>query len=346
MSSGNPSETRFPSSRRESSVPPGLGGIARCRCRAVLVMVAISSAHLDGGVAVAQDVDKGGKAAPVRLAPRGPVKITDRQFDRWVFLNEMDSDMARQLAEARLSSRIAFVDLICGISPEQRRKLEVAGRGEIKAFFDDLAQLRAKVRSAGKDVEELDRLGVEVRRQAMSYLQLGSLDSRFSKVLRATIDREQSDRYRERWDEVRLLRYQSRVEWVCLTLQKNHDFSVGERFRLVVVMLEETRPLRVFGPGDYYGVMCQAARIPEQRIRPIFFQDADWRALQAEFDDARRRERFLRDSGCLPEDPPAGHAARAEAPRDGGGHVGVQSGAVGNTDPANDHPSAREKRAS
>ena len=346
MSSRNPSETRLPSSRPESSGMPRPGGIATHRCRAVIVMIAIASTHLGGGVAVGQDVDKGGKAAPARPIPLRAFPITDRLFDRWVFPKEMDIDTARRLAEARLRSRIAFVDLICGISPEQRRKLEVAGQGEIKAFFDNLAQFRARVRSAGYDIEELDRLGVEVRRQAMFYLQLGSDGSRFSKVLRATLDREQSARYRERWDEVRLLQYQSRVEWVCVTLQKNHAYSVGERFRLVVVMLEETRPLRVFGPGDYYGVMCQAARIPEPRIRPIFFQDEDWRALQAEFDDARRRERFLRDSGCLPEDPPAGNSARVEAPRDGGGHVGIQSGAVGSTDPANDPSTAREKRTS
>ena len=101
--------------------------------------------------------------------------------------------------------------------------------------------------------------------------------SMFGKVLGMTLDPEQADRYRRNRDDARLSRHQSRVEWVALTLQKNLSLSDGQRVRLLSVLLEETRPPQRFGPSDYYGIMYQASRIPETRLRPIF-AEAEWRA--------------------------------------------------------------------
>ena len=86
-----------------------------------------------------------------------------------------------------------------------------------------------------------------------------------------------------------------------MTLQKGLSLSDGQRIRILCVLLEETRPPRRFGPIDYYGIMYQASRIPESRLRPIF-SDREWDAFRREIDEARRREGELRESGYLPEE--------------------------------------------
>ena len=46
-----------------------------------------------------------------------------------------DPDGARRRLESRLKSRIEQIDRVCKLTPEQRNKLNVAGRGDIKRAF-------------------------------------------------------------------------------------------------------------------------------------------------------------------------------------------------------------------
>jgi hypothetical protein len=299
--------------------------------------------------AAAQEADEPADEAAAQAPPvrRRAVRYSDRQIDRWLFDKDGDAGTARRLGEARLRSRIAFIDQVCGLSRDQCRKLEVAGRGDIKLYFDQIEELRAKIRLGEDNIDRLAQMAVDVRQQgAMLRLELFGDQSKLSKVLRATLDPEQFTRYERRWDENLLLRHQSRVEWVCLTLQKNLALGEGERVRLLAVLLEETRPPRAFGRWDHYGIMYQASYIPEDKLRPIFLRPSDWRSLRTQFDEARRQESMLRESGALPEDRPAWETVRAHPPegkRAPGGHA---SGSMGRTDSRGGPLSPREGRAS
>jgi hypothetical protein len=257
-------------------------------------LVADRPAHAQGGAEEQEE-----KPAPA-LGRGRAVQVSDRQFDRWIFASDGGADSARMLTESRLKSRIGYVDHLCGLNQIQRKKLEVAGRGDIKRFFDRVEEKRNQLHHGEMRQAELIQEMTEVQKMGRDYRSTIFNDrSMFGKVLGMSLDREQADRYRRNWDDARLSRHQSRVEWVALTLQKNLLLSDGQRVRLVSVLLEETRPPQRFGPSDYYGIIYQASRLPETRLRPIF-AEAEWRALQREFDEAKRQERVLKDFGYLP----------------------------------------------
>ena len=50
----------------------------------------------------------------------------------------------RQRLESRLKSRIEQIDRVCKLTPDQRSKLNVAGRGDIKRAFARADELKAK----------------------------------------------------------------------------------------------------------------------------------------------------------------------------------------------------------
>ncbi|MGP0065428.1 MAG: hypothetical protein ACLQGP_17720 [Isosphaeraceae bacterium] len=235
-------------------------------------------------------------------APAPAFRASDRQIFDWIFASDGDIDSARKLTESRLKSRIDDIDHHCGLNPDQRKKLVMAGRGDIKRFFDRVQETRNRFRRRAMDQAELFRAVDEARGMGREY-QATLFHSRsiFAKVLGATLAPEQANRYRRDRDEARLHRHQSRVEWAALTLQKQLFLSDGQRVRLLGVLLEETRPPRRFGPSDYYGIMYQAAKIPETRLKPIF-AESEWRLLEREFVEARSQERFLKESGYLPEE--------------------------------------------
>ena len=302
----------------------------------LILLTAMMSVPLGAaGPACAQDADEPEEVA-ARARIRQRVRITDRQFDLYVFGNEGGAESGRRIIEARLKSRVAFIDQVCGISRDQRKKLELAGRGDIKRFFDRIEELREQVRRAEDDLGQVRRHLLKAAEQAgRPHRELFADESLFGKTLRTTLDPWQSARYQKHWDEDRLLRHQSRVEWVSRTLQKNLGLDDVRRLRLFAVLLEETRPARRSGPSDYFGIMFQVSQIPEAKLRPIF-DETEWRLLRLEFDAARRQEPMLRESGLLPEDRPAWDTVRR-------GGAGTASGAIGKTEAPARRPSTREE---
>src|SRR5438045_8245908 len=77
------------------------------------------------------------EAEPLEQPPPG-VAMTDEQFERSLFGRVGGADRARKRLESRLVWEIQRIDQIYGLGPEQKHKLEVAGQGDIKRFFDDL----------------------------------------------------------------------------------------------------------------------------------------------------------------------------------------------------------------
>jgi hypothetical protein len=271
---------------------------------------------------------------PARMPGKVIIRVSHRELDRWVFASDGDADSARMLSESRLRSRINDIDHLCGLNPDQRKKLEAAGRGDIKRFFDRVESKRESLCIAeGLPADELRQGMIEVRKLGDEYRVFPFDDrSMFGKVLGLALDREQAERYRRGRDDDRLSRHQSRLRWVAQTLQKDLSLSDDQRVRFLCVLLEETRPPRRFGPSDYYGIMYQASRLPEARLSPIF-AEVEWRAIRREFEDARRQEGALEESGSLPDgdDRPA-----RDAPR-GGRELGESRDHAVRSRPADDH---------
>src|SRR4029077_3533530 len=66
----------------------------------------------------------------------------DKQFYRWMFPywnGSFDPVQMRKQHDIRLWEKIAAVNRVCGLTPAQKEKLDLAGRGDITRQFDRLA---------------------------------------------------------------------------------------------------------------------------------------------------------------------------------------------------------------
>ena len=74
-----------------------------------------------------------------------------------------------------------------------------------------------------------------------------------------------------------------------------------QRKQFVELLVNEARPPRKFGPGDYWYLLLQTGRVPEAKLKPIF--DApQWRLLSRQFVQARGMEQWLKTNGVLPDE--------------------------------------------
>ncbi len=67
------------------------------------------------------------------------------------------------------------------------------------------------------------------------------------------------------------------------------------------LLKEETKPPRKLGENDYYVVLYQLSRIPEEKIKPVF-DDIQWRFLKRQLDQGRGMGMFLKQNGFIPDE--------------------------------------------
>jgi hypothetical protein len=74
--------------------------------------------------------------------------IADETIRRFLYRKNEDAADGRRLLDASLERRIKGVDQICSLTDAQKRKLRLAGRGDIKRFFDRVETVRPKLQRA------------------------------------------------------------------------------------------------------------------------------------------------------------------------------------------------------
>jgi hypothetical protein len=246
--------------------------------------------------------------------------FADENFDQWLYQDMQNAAGARGRLDAQLAMRLDDVVASCGLDDAQRQKLHLAGRGDIKRIFDRIEQLRRQFQTVKTDQNRIGEI-MQAMQPIQITLRTGTFGdtSLFAKALRNTLSSEQVDRYEGADRERRRFRYQAVVEAVVTRLDEDLVLLAEQRARLVQTLLEETRPPANFGQYDPFVVMLQAARIPEEKLRPLF-DDPQWKLLKKQFDQARGMEPFLKANGFLPDSVPG------SAPGAAAGAAGIQPG--------------------
>jgi hypothetical protein len=256
--------------------------------------------------------------------PAKPAREAPRTFQRAFVATDLVSitvegemvagtDITRERLERRLAWEIKRLDQSYGLTAEQKKKLEIAGRGDIKRLFERIRAREETLRRARENStrsDDLAELALAIRQTPGLTTDIpqklfveGSI---FSKTLKKTFRSEQ----REKYEKAQRDFYRSRVEWAVASGVEVLRLSDDQSRRLVARIVEETRPLGRYGPYDFQAVMIQASRLPENTLKPIF-DDRQWRRLLAGFEEVKRFEDAIVAGGYLPEeaDRPAGNAA-------------------------------------
>jgi hypothetical protein len=253
------------------------------------------------------------------------IRAASNQVDQSLFNRFGGRDGVRSKLESALALRVDDLERVFGLTASQKKKLEVAGSGDVKRFFDRVDVV--KRRFAQMQFQPNNNVWQEARVLQLE-LEAGIFGdgSIFAKTISKTLDAEQRARYeilvRERFSG----RRRAAIDCFVAILDKNLGLSDRQRSRLVELVVEHTPAPRRFGRGDYFFLMYQLSQLPPEKLQSIF--DApQWRLLHRQFDQAQAMEPWLRANGVLgddtnvdPRDPlrrqpvaPAG--LRAPAPR-------------------------------
>jgi hypothetical protein len=231
--------------------------------------------------------------------PQPRLLVPEEQFDRYLL---GDATSRRSRLDALLTMRIAEADQMCGLTAAQKKKLQLAGHGDIKRLLDRVEEKRGEFQLARDDPNHY-REFLRTLSPLRFTIQAGAFGdgSLFSKVLKTTLNADQVARHekalRERWMPL----HRSTIKQVVETLNHALRLNTEQRRRLLEVLWQGTRPPKNSGPYDYHVIMLQLAKLPEARVKPIF-SDTQWELLgRLFFDRARRMEPQLAAYGFLPD---------------------------------------------
>ena len=218
---------------------------------------------------------------------------------RSIFFGQTGITQTRKQFEVLLYSRISELDEKYRFTPDQKKKLELAGKRDIYRFFESTRETKAMLNRARKDRMQFlailqGRQTLEIRmRSGEARFGDGSL---FAKTLKTTLACEQ---YAEHSRDV----FRGRVESVVSSLDERLGLSREQHLRFVTLIVEETPPLKRYGDYDAYAVMFQMSKLPEAQLKRIL-DEGQLRLLTDKFLEVRSYERVLKAQGYLAGDGP------------------------------------------
>jgi hypothetical protein len=237
-------------------------------------------------------------AAAVQVIVEERFELNEQTFNQWLFNARQGSFDS----ESELTLTLEAVDRVCGLSPPQKEKLRLAGRGDFARFEQRVDELRTKFVGKKYGQNEIGEIFQKVQPLGAAY-QAGLLgeSSLFAKVLAQSLSREQAEEYERLEAQRRQKRYAAKVRLFVAAMERSCPLSDKQRRALVELLIAETKLPKRFGQYDCYVVMCQAGKIPDEKYGQIL-DEAQMRQLQQMLQHAQGIAQFLRQQKILADD--------------------------------------------
>lgn len=270
----------------------------------ILLVLALSSI---ASVAYAQPAakDDDDEGAPVQV--QAQFEIHPDNFDQWVFGNQGGRDNGLNKLKAQLTLRCVALDRTCQLTDDQKKKIELAGRGDIKRYADRVEEVREKFMAVRKDQEKFNQIWNDIH-PLQNRLNAGLFneESLLAKTIRSTLSTEQLTAFQSVESERKKFRYRAKVELVVAGVEATIPFTDEQRQKIITMIFDETEPPKRFGQYDYYVVMLRASQIPEAKWKSILDKEQH-EALKKNFQQVRGMEQFLKSNGIIEDkkDPAA-----------------------------------------
>ena len=213
---------------------------------------------------------------------------TDDQFYGWVDqivsgINDRDTPANGRLDE-RLNVKLDWIGASCGISKEQTKKLQIAGRRDIKRFLDEMREMKRQYRRVKSDPIQFAKLQKQLADiQTSSAADMFGEASFLSKMLHRTLSEAQSVAYAKAMEESRAFEHRAAVEQAVQFCDLAIGLNDDQRRKLTELFLCETRQMKRKESSELslqFMMVLQTAKLSREKLKPIF-DDAQWEVMSA-----------------------------------------------------------------
>ncbi len=158
-------------------------------------------------------------------------------------IGQGDPDRALTQLEARLKLRVEQIDRDCKLTPLQRNKLNVAGRGDIKHAFAHIEELKARYRDFPRGFADAAQLAndLAVYRASLSQRDCFGEGSLFAKILEKTLTPQQVALREKAVLDALNAQHRSTIRWAVGTLGIWLQLHPAQHEKLENLLITRTR---------------------------------------------------------------------------------------------------------
>jgi len=256
-------------------------------------------AHASTARAAPDDGERPAVAAENRLQIERLGVFNPQQFEQWVFQGAGNAQGARERFDRRVALKLAALGRKHSLTDEQRKKLKLAARGDIKRLFDEVEVLRQKFHAAKGDGNNIGVLWQQIQ-PIQQKLQHGVFNeqSLFSKVLNQTLDAEQTATQKAAQAERHRFRYRATVEAAITMMEDMVALNEIQREAMIKLLTEKTTPPELFGQYDYYYVMYRLSQLPAAELDAVL-DERQTQLLAPHLQQMRGMRQMLIQNGAL-----------------------------------------------
>jgi hypothetical protein len=226
-------------------------------------------------------------------------EMTEAQFNSWMTNGETSP---LDLVEMQLESQLTQLEKTCKLSPDQRQKLELAGRGDITRFHTEVNELRTELCGKSYDQNEINNIYQRIQPLALrvrtGILGEGSL---FAKVKENTLDPAQFAAFNRARRERITFQYHAKLKLFVAALDSSAPMLDAEREALLALLVKSTRPPRRWG-GEQYDwqyVLSQASTVTDEQLADKL-DEKQLRCFRQAVQNAQGMAAMLQRQGMVP----------------------------------------------
>jgi hypothetical protein len=207
--------------------------------------------------------------------------VEEQQLGQWVF-GSTRAENSLEHAENALQVQIEWIATIGTLTEMQRRKLELAGRVDIRRFFDEFETLKQASPTGRVRRPEYEKMWQNAQPLQFRFQEgLHANESLFRRAVRSVLDKEQFAKFQELENQRNRRHYRAYVKATVALIEDRIPLTSEKRSRLIDLVVETTEPPKLYGqiPYQYHVVLFQMSRIPEDELKPIFMEN-EWKVMQ------------------------------------------------------------------
>lgn len=200
----------------------------------------------------------------------GGARIDVGQFDSWVFNQYGNASIARESMEARVGIKIRRIEQALTLREEQKKRLQLAGQGDITRFFNRVAHARSEFRELMANQDDLNdafQLAAPLQQELTEGL-FGD-GSLFAKVLRGTLDSQQRESLEKREQERKQQQLENHVKSYVSQLETRIPLTAVQRERLVALTTEQARGADPESPHFIYLLNYRLSQLADEDMEGV-----------------------------------------------------------------------------
>ena len=226
--------------------------------------------------------------------------------DSCIFQQDRAVPAARQRLASHLTIHMDEIDRACKLTEDQKKKLQLAGKGDIKHFFDRYENVRRNFKPFNQNQPDFQEVWQKLWEEVsplQSNLQNGLFEeeSLFSKSVSNALTPAQRKGFEAMEKERREFNWRITISQAVEMLDRSMRLTKAQRTFLSDLMLKETKaPWRnAQNYYEQYYLFWQLDRLPHEKFRPKF-DEVQLKVLDRHLQQAKNVARSMQKNKLWP----------------------------------------------